>query len=266
MKQIIIAIAFFVSFAPSPAATYELTATQNGNTLGVITFELLPEVAPQHAAFFAARIMEGFYNGSAFHRVIPGFMIQGGDPNSISGPRNTWGYGGYSQAVPAEFNSTPHVRGIISAARTNDPNSFRGQFFICVATASHLNGQYTVFGRVLTGMDVADKIVNAPRDVSDNPIDKISMTMSEVATSVDGDAQAPSIILYPQPATTSLHIGVDIVTNVTILDLNGRPVLTTLVEGGGSSVDVSSLPCGAYVVQAEVQGVVVYRPILIAAP
>jgi len=269
MKHLILALMVVIASVSVQATTYQIKATQNGKSLGTMTFELLPEVAPKHAAFFAARIMEGFYNGSAFHRVIPGFMIQGGDPNSVSGPRNTWGYGGYTESVVAEFNSTPHVRGIISAARTSDPNSFRGQFFICVATASHLNGQYSVFGRVLTGMDVADLIVNAPRDAANNPLDKISMEISEVATSVNEDEArtgAPYLTLFPQPATTTLSIGVDAPTMITILDLDGRAVKSMQVEGGGTTLDVSALPCGAYVVQAETAGRTVYRPIIIAAP
>jgi peptidyl-prolyl cis-trans isomerase B (cyclophilin B) len=158
---------------------YTITVTQVGKELGKIEIELLPEVAPKHVAFFEARIAEGYYNGTAFHRVIPGFMIQGGDPNSISGPKNTWGTGGHPTKVQAEFNSTSHVRGIISAARTNDPNSFGGQFFICVGNPTFLDNQYTVFGKVISGMEVADVIVNNSRDASDNPLTKIEMKIEK---------------------------------------------------------------------------------------
>ncbi len=153
-------------------------SVRQGNTdLGKIELVLWPDVAPKHAEFFAARVAEGWYNKSAFHRVIPGFMIQGGDPNSKSQPRNTWGTGGYPEKVQAEFSNKRHVRGVLSAARTNDPNSFSGQFFICVADATFLDGQYTAFGEVVKGMEVVDQIVSAPRDQSDNPFEKIEMTI-----------------------------------------------------------------------------------------
>lgn len=156
---------------------YEITATQAGNDMGKIEIEIYADHAPKHAANFDALVAEGAYNGSAFHRVIPGFMIQGGDPNSVSGDRSTWGYGNPNQKkVPAEFSKTlKHNRGIISAARSQDPNSASSQFFICVADAFFLDGQYSIFGEVIKGMDVADKIVNTPRDRSDNPHEKIEM-------------------------------------------------------------------------------------------
>jgi len=157
---------------------YKITVTQKGEVLGSMIIELFPDVAPKHVANFDSLVSIGFYNGTAFHRVIPGFMIQGGDPNSKTQPRERWGYGDPSQKrVPAEFSTIAHRRGIISAARSADPNSATSQFFICVADAPWLDGQYSVFGRVLQGMDVADKIVNLPRDQRDNPIDKVEMTI-----------------------------------------------------------------------------------------
>jgi peptidyl-prolyl cis-trans isomerase B (cyclophilin B) len=157
---------------------YKITVTQKGQVLGSMIIELFPDVAPKHVANFDSLVAIGFYNGTAFHRVIPNFMIQGGDPNSKSQPRERWGFGDPSQKrVPAEFSTISHRRGIVSAARAADPNSATSQFFICVADASWLDGQYSVFGRVLEGMDVADKIVNLPRDQRDNPIDKVEMTI-----------------------------------------------------------------------------------------
>ena len=264
MKRSIIAVLLFSAAVVANAQVYELTATQNGETLGTMQFKLLPEIAPNHAAFMVARIAEKFYDGSAFHRVIPGFMIQGGDPHSKSLPRNTWGYGGYEEAVDAEFNSRPHVRGIMSAARTADPNSFRGQFFICVATAGHLDGQYTVFGEVISGMDVADKIVNAPRDAADNPIDKISMTIS-VVTSVDEEQQGPQTTINPQPVRSSMIITTEAPSKLTLMDLNGAVVLSTDLEGGVNALDVSQLSCGAYVVMVSSETGTRYRPVMIAA-
>lgn len=158
---------------------YVITVTQAGKELGQIELVLWPDVAPKHVAFFEARVAEGYYNGSAFHRVIPDFMIQGGDPNSISGARNTWGTGGYPTKVPAEFNKRTHTRGVLSAARTNDPNSFGGQFFICVGNPTFLDGQYTAFGEVVKGMEVADVVVNNPRDPGDNPLTKIEMKITK---------------------------------------------------------------------------------------
>jgi peptidyl-prolyl cis-trans isomerase B (cyclophilin B) len=158
-----------------------MKVTQSGKELGEILLELCPDIAPKHVANFEKLVADGSYNGTAFHRVIPNFMIQGGDPNSKNKPRNTWGMGDPSQTtVPAEFNETHHGRGILSAARTPDPNSATSQFFICVADAGFLDRQYTVYGEVLKGMDVADKIVNSKRDGADNPLEKIEMTITKV--------------------------------------------------------------------------------------
>jgi|DewCreStandDraft_2_1066082.scaffolds.fasta_scaffold00531_22 peptidyl-prolyl cis-trans isomerase B (cyclophilin B) len=161
---------------------YKITVTQNGKTLGSMIIELFPDVAPKHVANFDSLVSIGFYNGTAFHRVIPGFMIQGGDPNSKTKPREQWGFGDPSQKrIPAEFSKIAHRRGIISAARTADPNSATSQFFICVADAPWLDGQYSVFGRVLQGMDVADRIAEVERDQRDNPIDKVEMTIVKLS-------------------------------------------------------------------------------------
>lgn len=245
--------------------TYRLTALQKGDTLGIIEFKLLPEIAPKHAAFVAARIADGFYNGSAFHRVIPKFMIQGGDPNSVSGPKSTWGFGGYSESVPAEFGATKHLRGRISAARTNDPNSFSGQFFICVVNAPSLDGQYTVFGEVVSGMDVADKIVNMPRDANDNPNDKISMYI-DVTTSVDEHVANQLVTVFPQPARSSMSVMVERPSTISIMDLSGATVQFQQVDGGTSTLDVSTLSCGVYVLRIESSVGTSYQPIVIAAP
>ena len=141
------------------AMTYIMTVTQGNKELGKIEIRLWPEIAPKHCAFFDARVAEGWYDGSAFHRVIPNFMIQGGDPNSKDQPRTSWGSGGHQEKVVAEFSPTKHVRGTLSAARTQDPNSFSGQFFLCVADSPWLDNQYTAFGEVVSGMEVADVVV-----------------------------------------------------------------------------------------------------------
>ena len=119
-----------------------------------------------------------FYDGTIFHRVIPGFMIQGGDPNTKSSDRSTHGTGGPGYRVAAEFNKKPHNRGVLSMARAQDPNSAGSQFFICVADAHFLDGQYTAFGEVVSGMETVDRIVNVKRDGGDNPLDRVEMIVS----------------------------------------------------------------------------------------
>ena len=148
-----------------------------GQPLGEIVLRFFFEVAPGHVKNFVKLSKEGFYEGTTFHRVIPGFMIQGGDPNSKSPDRKTHGMGGPGYHVKAEFNSKPHKRGIVSMARSNDQDSAGSQFFICVAEASFLDWQYTVFGEVVSGMDVADKVVNMKRDGRDNPLERVEMTV-----------------------------------------------------------------------------------------
>lgn len=155
-----------------------ITVTSKGQPLGDIVLKFFPDVAPGHAKNFVKLSREGFYNGTTFHRVIPGFMIQGGDPNSKNPDRGSHGMGGPGYKVKAEFNSKPHKRGIVSMARANDPDSAGSQFFICVADANFLDWQYTVFGEVVSGMEVADKVVNLKRDGRDNPLERVEMTVS----------------------------------------------------------------------------------------
>jgi len=142
---------------------------------GNIELKFFPDVAPNHVNNFIELGKKGFYDGTIFHRVIPGFMIQGGDPNTKNPDRSQHGMGGPGYAVKAEFNEKPHRRGILSMARAANPDSAGSQFFICVADAPFLNKQYTAFGEVVVGMEVADKIVSQPRDKRDNPNDRIEM-------------------------------------------------------------------------------------------
>lgn len=146
-------------------------------TMGDITIALNDSAAPKHAANFRKLAAEGFYDSTTFHRVIPGFMIQGGDPNSKSGERHTHGMGGPDYRIDAEIGLS-HDRGVIAAARQGDQvnpkrMSSGSQFYITVADAKFLDGQYSVFGKVVEGMDVADKIVAVPRDPRDNPLEKV---------------------------------------------------------------------------------------------
>jgi peptidyl-prolyl cis-trans isomerase B (cyclophilin B) len=136
---------------------------------GNIVLEFFPDVAPGHVANFKKLAEKGFYDGCTFHRVIPKFMIQGGDPNSKDGDLSNDGMGGPGYTIKAEFNKKQHLKGTLSMARTNDPNSAGSQFFICVGDVPHLDGQYTVFGKVIKGIEVVDKIVSLPRNENDNP-------------------------------------------------------------------------------------------------
>ncbi len=190
------------SMAPSlgePAATNTMEETKKDNNgseapadevkgkvavietnLGTIKFKFLEDKAPGHTENFVTLAKKGFYDGTRFHRVIPGFMIQGGDPNSKSGDRARMGTGDPGYKIKAEFNDTKHVRGIVSMARSQDPNSAGCQFFICVDDASFLDKQYTAFGQVISGMDVVDKIVNLKRDGRDNPLEDNPAIMKKV--------------------------------------------------------------------------------------
>ena len=149
-----------------------------GESWGDIQLKFFPDVAPNHVQNMVKLAKEKFYDGTTFHRVIPGFMIQGGDPNSKNHERSRHGMGGPGHRVNAEFSRRPHKRGTLSMARSQDPNSAGSQFFICVADAKFLDGQYTVFGEVVSGMETVDRIVNAQRDDHDNPLDRIEMTIS----------------------------------------------------------------------------------------
>ena len=142
---------------------------------GTIEVEFFEDKASGHVKNFKDLANEEFYNGTTFHRVIPGFMIQGGDPNTKTNDRSSHGMGGPGYTIDAEFNDARHDRGVLSMARSQDPNSAGSQFFIVVKDSHFLDGQYTAFGKVTSGMDVADKIVDAARDARDNPTDRIEM-------------------------------------------------------------------------------------------
>ena len=144
-------------------------------TYGKIVFDLLPDIAPETVRNFIKLAQSGFYDGTLFHRVIPGFMIQGGDPNSKQPDKSRWGVGGPGYTIKAEFNPRSHLRGIVSMARATDPDSAGSQFFIVTSDSTFLDGQYTVFGEVIEGIEVADKIVNLQRDENDCPLQEAKM-------------------------------------------------------------------------------------------
>lgn len=148
---------------------------------GEIELKLFPDVAPKHVENFLKLAKDGFYNGTIFHRVIPGFMIQGGDPNTKDSlKKDAYGQGGPGYTMKAEFSDIPHKRGVLSMARANDPDTAGSQFFIVVEDSRFLDRKYTVFGEVTRGIGVADKIVAVPRDERDNPKDRVEMTMTIV--------------------------------------------------------------------------------------
>ena len=158
------------------------TAVYIGMSEGSFLIELFPEDAPNTVDRFLKLVESGYYDGTVFHRIIPGFMIQGGDPNTKNPDKSTWGQGGPGYNLKAEFNSRSHLRGIVSMARATDPDSAGSQFFIVTSDSTFLDRQYTVFGEVVEGMEVADKIVNLPRDGNDCPKQEAKMlevTISE---------------------------------------------------------------------------------------
>lgn len=166
---------------------------------GDIHIKFYPDLAPKHVENFVKLAKSGFYNGTIFHRVIPGFMIQGGDPNTKSPlKKETYGQGGPGYMLKGEFNDIPHKRGIVSMARAQDPDTAGSQFFIVVEHSQFLDSKYTAFGEVTKGIGVADKIVNQPRvqcvtgakgeivatpadkGPCDNPIDRVEFTVTIV--------------------------------------------------------------------------------------
>jgi peptidyl-prolyl cis-trans isomerase B (cyclophilin B) len=145
---------------------------------GSMEIRFFPEKAPKHVENFIQLAKAGFYDKTIFHRVIPAFMIRGGDPNTKDEQnKSSYGKGGPGYSVKAEFNDRPHVRGAVSMARAQDPDSAGSQFFILVKDAPHLHSKYTVFGEVVKGIEVVDKIVAQPRDTHDNPLERIEMTV-----------------------------------------------------------------------------------------
>ena len=157
---------------------------------GKIVIRFFPNKAPKHVESFKKLVNSGFYNGTKFHRTIEGFMIQGGDPNTKKGDPSTWGQGDPGYSLQAEFNNIRHKRGIVSAARSMDPNSAGSQFFVVVSDTSptggawdNLDGQYTVFGEVVSGMDAVDKIVKTPLIGGDGQADPkhvVAITSSKI--------------------------------------------------------------------------------------
>jgi cyclophilin family peptidyl-prolyl cis-trans isomerase len=165
---------------------------------GAIVISFYEKEAPMHVESFKIHAKNGYFDGIIFHRVIPGFVIQGGDPNTRGEDRSQHGTGGRAGkffgigdendpntwTIPAEFSELSHTRGAVSMARTPEPNSAGSQFFICVDDVTRLDQQYSIFGRVISGIDVVDKIVELERDKNDNPLKRVEMTVS--VTNIEG--------------------------------------------------------------------------------
>jgi peptidyl-prolyl cis-trans isomerase B (cyclophilin B) len=145
-------------------------------TEGEMVLEFWPDVAPGHVENFKKLANQGFYDGTCFHRVIKGFMIQCGDPNTKDeAKKNSWGTGGPGYQIKAEFNKKPHTRGVLSMARSNDPNSAGSQFFICHGEPRFLDGQYTAFGTLIKGDEVLEKIATTQTAPGDKPLKRMGV-------------------------------------------------------------------------------------------
>lgn len=172
---------------PAPAALEEpkFEKPKDGEDVAVITtkfgnivFKFRPDKAPKHVENFKNLASKGFYDKTLFHRVIPTFMIQGGDPNTKDpNKKETYGQGGPGTTVAAEFNNLDHKKGVISMARSQDPDSAGSQFFVVVVDSAFLNNQYTAFGEVVSGIEVAEKIAAQPRNSNDLPNERIEMSV-----------------------------------------------------------------------------------------
>jgi peptidyl-prolyl cis-trans isomerase B (cyclophilin B) len=159
-----------------------LTSVNIETNHGNILFNLFPDLAPETVRNFVTLTKEGFYNGTLFHRVIPGFMIQGGDPNTKDpNMKSQWGMGGPGHTIKAEFSSRSHLEGIVSMARSTDPDSAGSQFFIVTKDSTFLDREYTVFGEVTEGMDVAHKIENLQRNQNDCPLENAKMVKVSIS-------------------------------------------------------------------------------------
>ena len=184
-------------FTNDPIVTLETT---HGN----ISIEFFPQDAPNHVQNFITLTNQGFYDGTLFHRVIPNFMIQGGDPNTIDGDPSTWGQGGPDTRIDAEFNSIKHNRGIVSMARSADVNSAGSQFFIVHANSNFLDGDYTAFGRIVTeeSFETLDKIAKLEIGYRDLPQDEVKIIKSSITSRYN----TPDLLELSEPERTESAI------------------------------------------------------------
>ncbi len=240
---------------------YQISVRHDDTDLGTITLELFPKVAPLHVRNFDSLVSIGFYNGTTFHRVLPGSLIQGGDPNTKNGARDTWGFGDPSQrTIPAEFSDLKHVRGILSAARRlNDDNSATSQFFIMQSSRTDLDGRFTIYGQVLEGMEVVDAIAEFAHDAKNILLDKVVMTVLKVGpTDVDDNVESSAgtaIRIGPNPCngTADLRFELRQSTKVQLGIYNSlghkiAELLNSRLAAGAHTVafDASAIAAGVY--------------------
>ena len=238
-----------VTYTYTGKPRFQILTTQSNATLGIINVELFPTVAPRHVRNFDSLVSQQFYDTTAFHRVVPGFVIQGGDPNSKSGPVSTWGYGQpWQPTVKAEFTVAKHERGILSAARSSNINSATSQFFICVAAATNLNGLYSIYGRVTSGMNIVDQIVNSPTVTgTQRPVNKVEMFV----TYIGSNDTVPLAPVLTAPANDSSEVD----TTIVVLKWNKVQdavyyrldvALDSLFNDTVKSMDINALAYGLY--------------------
>lgn len=173
-----------------PMSYYTDKVVELKTSKGTISLRFFPEVAPNHVKNFIDLAESGYYNGTRFHRTIAGFMIQGGDPNTKNADSSSWGMGGSGKNVKAEFNTLPHKRGTLSMARSQSPDSASSQFFVVVADSRFLDNQYTVFGEVTSGIEVADAIVAASNG-QELPRDPVTVESATVRAATDSEKGSP---------------------------------------------------------------------------
>ena len=205
MKKIfsVITISLLViGFGNYAFAQYDDKLVVLETNLGNIVIDFFPNDAPNHIENFIGLAESGFYDGVIFHRIIPGFMIQGGDPNTVSGDPNTWGTGGPSTSVDAEFNTIKHNRGIVSMARSADPNSGGSQFFIVHGDSNFLDEQYTVFGRIVTeeSFETLDRIAGVETEPVDRPVDPEQVKI--IKATVTNRSEISNILELQEPERT----------------------------------------------------------------
>ncbi len=195
------------------------------DTIGDIVIRLFPSMTPLHTRNFDSIARAGRYDQTAFHRVIPDFVIQGGDPNSISGPESSWGTGDPSQpTVNAEFTNIKHLRGRVGMARVEDVNSATSQFYICHGSPTFLDTRYTVFGETVSGFHVIDTVALAPRNASDRPLTKISV----IVTYEGEDTTRPGV---PVPLTPTMNASkVSTTVNTPFTWTAGSESLRSIIE------------------------------------
>jgi len=209
LNKIILSFAIFLILIGFGNYSFAITADPVvviETNLGDIVIELFPADATEHVKNFLVLTNQGYYDNTLFHRIIPGFMIQGGDPNTISGEPNTWGMGGPDEKLDAEFNSIKHNRGIVSMARGSDVNSAGSQFFIVHQDSPHLDGKYTAFGRLASeeSFQTLDKIAAVTTGTNDRPIDSEQVRI--IKTTIIPTASVSGYIPYVDPERTGSPI------------------------------------------------------------